>query len=157
MIKIGKWIALFILLILLSSCKKETLGDWSYFYLINMTNDTFTVICNYRYRYEWEGNKIKKFPMFPNDRLYIAEYDLSYDNRHVDSIFIYKYHDTTHVYIRFKYNEEPYNYKLNCFNRSDWRDSVIYYEKNVHTNGLEVYYIIKKILFKIEKDKIINP
>ena len=153
--KIGKWMVVFVLLILLSSCKKETLGVFSRFYLINMTNDTFRVVCNYRI--SWEGNKIIKFTMFPNDQLYVAHYDLSYDNRVVDSIFIYKYHDTTHVYIRFKYNEEPYNYKLNCFNRNDWRDSAIYHGKDVYKNGLEKYYIIKNILFKIEKEKIINP
>ena len=153
--KIGKWMVVFVLLIPLSSCKKETLGDWSYFYLINMTNDTFRVVWNYRNIVD--GNKIEKFHMFPNDQLSIAEYDLFYDNRHVDSIFIYKYPDTTHVYIRFKYNEEPYNYKLNCFNRNDWRDSVIYYEKGVYKNGVEIYTVIKEYFFKIEKDKIINP
>jgi len=73
-----------------------------------------------------------------------------------DSIFIYKYPDTTHVYIRFKYNEEPCNYKLNCFDRNNWVDTLIYTRK-VNTNGVERYVIMKISVFKIEKDKIINP
>jgi hypothetical protein len=146
--KIGKCITLFILLILLSSCKKETLGQFSGFYLMNMTNDTFRVVSN------WFDIAYRKYTMFPKDMLIFS--CCSFEDRGRDSIFIYKYPDTTHVYIKFKYNEEPYNYKLNCFNRNDWVDT-LYCERNVDANGLEDYGIAKISVFKIEKDKIINP
>ena len=147
--KIGKWMVVFALLIFLFSCKKETLGERRGFYLINMTNDTFIVVSNWYYI-----ASIKEI-MFPKGLLLFS--CSTFDKcRGVDSIFIYKYPDTTHVYIRFKYNEEPYNYKLNCFDRNNWVDTLIY-TRDVNTNGVETYVIMKISVFKIEKDKIINP
>ena len=143
----------FVSLIFLFSCKKETLGDWSSFYLINMTKDTFIVI-TYKTIND-STSYIGKFTMYPHGEILFAEPDFSH-YRYRDSIFIYKYPDTINVYISFKCNEEPYNYKLNCFNRNDWVDT-IYYTRNVNTKGLETYFISKDFLFKIEKDKIINP
>jgi hypothetical protein len=146
--KIGKWIALFVLLILLSSCKKERLGQHSGFYLMNMTNDTFRVVASL------SDIASIKYTMFPNGMILFALSSL--EERARDSIFIYKYPDTTHVYIKFKYNEEPYNYKLNCFNRNDWVDT-LFYERGIDSKGIETYNINKISVFKIEKDKIINP
>ena len=147
--KIGKWMVVFALLIFLFSCKKETLREYNGLYLINMTNDTFRVVAN------WYDIASKKYTMFPKGllRFSISSFD---KGRGRDSIFIYKYPDTTHVYIRFKYNEEPYNYKLNCFDRNNWVDT-LFYTRNVNTNGVETYHIMKVSVFKIEKDKIINP
>ena len=147
--KIGKWMVVFALLIFLFSCKKETLGENSGFYLINMTNDTFIVVSN------WYDIPSIKDTMFPKGRFFftISSFD---EGRSRDSIFIYKYPDITHVYIRFKYNEEPYNYKLNCFDRNNWVDT-LFYTRKVNTNGVERYVIMKISVFKIEKDKIINP
>jgi len=140
----------FVSLIFLFSCKKETLGDWSDFYLMNMTKDTFIV------KAIDDSTYIYKFTMYPQEEILFAEEDISDKHRWCDSIFIYKYNDTNNVYISFKCNEEPYNYKLNCFNRNDWVDT-IYYKRKVHANGLETYFIKERCFFKIEKDKIINP
>jgi hypothetical protein len=146
--KIGKWMVVFVLLIFLFSCKKETLRQYSGFYLMNMTNDTFRVVAN------WFDIVSRKYTMFPKDMLIFS--CCSFEDRGRDSIFIYKYPDTTHVYIKFKYNEEPYNYKLNCFNINDWVDT-LFYERGIDSKGIETYNINKVSVFKIEKDKIINP
>jgi hypothetical protein len=155
--KIAKWIALFVVLILLSSCKKETLSYRTPSYLVNMTNDTFIIKPNNKhidYLYHElpvsvEDDKPGSDTMLPRDRIF-------FDKKFFDSIFIYKYKDTNNVYIRFKCNEEPFNYRLNCYNNKDWIDT-FYYKRIKYFDSSETYIIVKEYLFKIEKDKIINP
>ena len=147
--KIGKII---LILILLLSCENEKkyMGYYRTYHLINMTNDTFNVVSNSK-----RSNVIVKRTMLPGGKLIFSEFDLSNFLR--DSIIFYKYPDTTNVYIKFKYNEEPFNYKLDCFDKSNWRDSVVYYERVVHEDGFEIYNIIVEVFFKIEKENIIHP
>jgi len=149
---------LFLLLIILFGCKEElNLGYSHTFYLVNMTNDTFLV-----FTYRRTGDVGFHIPMdngkrimLPKDRLVFAYNDFSYYIK--DSILIYKYNDTNNVYISFKFNKNPYNYKLNCYNKSHWSSDTIYYTRHQRSYGLEVYYVRKESLFKIEKSKIINP
>ena len=149
---------LFLLLIILFGCKKESnLGYSHRFYLVNMTNDTFLV-----FTYRRTGDVDFFIPMddgkcimLPKGKLFFANDDISYYIK--DSILIYKYNDTNNVYISFKFNKNPYNYKLNCYNKSHWSSDTIYYTRHQRSDGLEVYYVRKESLFKIEKSKIINP
>jgi len=149
---------LFLLLIILFGCKKESnLGYSHRFYLVNMTNDTFLV-----FTYRRTGDVDFFIPMddgkcimLPKGKLFFANDDISYYIK--DSILIYKYNDTNNVYISFKFNKNPYNYKLNCYNKSHWSSDTIYYTRYQIGYGLEVYYVRKESLFKIEKSKIINP
>ena len=149
---------LFLLLIILFGCKKESnLGYSHRFYLVNMTNDTFLV-----FTYRRTGDVDFFIPMddgkcimLPKGKLFFANDDISYYIK--DSILIYKYNDTNNVYISFKFNKNPYNYKLNCYNKSHWSSDTIYYTRYQIGYGLEEYHVRKESLFKIEKSKIINP
>jgi hypothetical protein len=151
---------LLFVIILFTSCKKDlmnidNISIYNKYYLLNKTNDTLK--CYYYYT----ENKYYFTILYPNQKLetpfindYVIYYPDEYTKYYINTILIYHIEDTNNIYIKFKRNENPYNYKLNYFNEDDWEKNHSY--NTEIKDGWRYYKLYKNYTFTISNENIIN-